>query len=147
MEMATCHSKHSSESEWPSLEEEEEEEAEEQEDEDDEGQLQHDLVRLNFGLFITPVCIASPMFDIRLSNTYKICNASLKLRHWLKPLHTHITFFLEVCFANSNLLKRLNIPFQRKLFWKFYKILSMKFGTHSENCFFSFSKPPARQPV
>ena len=76
-------------------------------------------------------------------------HASLKqVRHWLKPLHTHnITFFLEVCFANSNLLKRLNIPFQRKLFWKFYKILSRKFGTHSENCFFSFSKPPARQPV
>ena len=76
-------------------------------------------------------------------------HASLKqVRHWLKPLlHTHITFFLEVCFANSNLLKRLNIPFQRKLFWKFYKILSIRFGTHSENCFFSFSKPPARQPV
>ena len=63
MEMATCHSKHSSE--WPSLEEEEEE-AEEQEDEDDEEQLQHDLTRLNLGISITTVCIASPMFDIRL---------------------------------------------------------------------------------
>ena len=79
MGMATCHSKLSSESnsesERPSLEEEEE--AEEQEDEDDEGQLQHDLVRINLGISITTVCIASCMFDIRLrlSNTYKICNA------------------------------------------------------------------------
>ena len=61
--MATCHSNHSSESERPFLEEEEE--ADEQEDEDEE-QLQHDLTRLNLGISITTVCIASPMFDIRL---------------------------------------------------------------------------------